>query len=351
MNIAKLDRLARTCASRSDISNLSLAVCQPSAQTFWDFGAPDQPYFIASVTKLFTSAMIMQLCDEGSISLDTRASDIVGRETMSGLNVQNGLDSGPTITISELLGHTSGVPDYFEQGPASAPTVLSAMLNSDRGWTTAELLAIARSMPGQFAPSTPTRAHYSDTNYLLLGLIIEKITGFSYERALETRILTPLNLAQTYLFTEATAERYRAVVPVFHGKAAVHAPRALASFTAEGGIVSTTRDQIRFMQAFVTGELFLPARLAQMTSHWRSVFSPMVPLSYGLGIMRFHIPRWQSPFFAVPSMIGHSGAFGSFLFYVPERDLYVAGTVNQMVPRRLPYPLLVRIVLAAAQRP
>lgn len=323
-----------------------MTVEQPSTGFSWRNGETQRPYFIASITKLFTTALIVQLSEEHKLALDTRASDLLGCDTMAGLNIYDGRDFGSQVTIGELLAHTSGIPDYFEQKRPDGETVLADLLKEDRGRSFEELLSISRSMKGRFAPSTPGKAFYSDTNYMLLGRIVETLAGCSYENALRSRILQPLALEDTWLFTPSRLDRYSDVTAVMYRNTPLHSPKALASFAAEGAIVSTMRDQIRFLRAFVGGELFSKASLERMTAQWRSIFSPLVPLSYGVGVMRFSIPRWQSPFFPVPAMIGHSGVFGAMLFYVPDRDLYIAGTVNQMVPRSLSYRLLVRIALA-----
>lgn len=346
MQKPKLERIATRFANAPGITGLSLAIEQPSTGFSWRCGVERQPYFIASITKLFTTALIMQLCEEQVLSLDTRAADVLGWEVMCGLNIYKGHDFGSKVTIGDLLAHTSGIPDYFEETQPDGRIVLADLLEADRSWSFDELLSICRSMKGHFAPSTPGKAFYSDTNYMLLGRIIEVLSGCSYEDALRERLLEPLALKDTWLFTAATLHRFCEVTAVMYRDRPLYTPRALSSFAAEGAIVSTISDQIRFLRAFVTGELFPKAGLARMTARWHSIFSPWVPLSYGVGVMRFSIPRWQSPFFPVPAMIGHSGAFGTMLFYVPDRDLYIAGTINQMVPRSLPYRLLLGLALA-----
>ena len=98
----------------------------------------------------------------------------------------------------------------------------------------------------KFAPSTPGNAFYSDTNYQLLGAVIEAVTGASYEDALRQRILTPLALAGTYPFTLDTLGRYDSVAAMLYGKQRVAIPQAMASVRADGGIVSTTGDGLTF---------------------------------------------------------------------------------------------------------
>ncbi|WP_263406270.1 serine hydrolase domain-containing protein [Nesterenkonia ebinurensis] len=197
-------------------------------------------------------------------------------------------------------------------------------------------------MPSPFAPSTPGKALYSDINYDLLGRIIEVVASSSYTHAIHQRVIEPLGL-HDWLFAPETLDRYDEVANVLHGRTPLHIPKAMASYPATGSVVSTPADQVRFLRAFITGELFPAHYLAEMTTHGNSVFSRLAPLAYGIGIMRFTTAHWLSPFAQIPEMIGHSGSFGTVLYHTPERDLYISGTVNQMHPRSLPYPLLTRL--------
>lgn len=341
---AKLDRIAARYAAKSKVSAMSFAIEQPATGFTWGYGDIHQPFFIASITKLYTVAMIMQLRDERALTLDTRAAELLGEETMRGLNVHGGHDHGSVITVRELLSHTSGLPDYFEQKHPDGTTVLSNMLRADEGWAFEDLIERVRAMPSPFAPSTPGKALYSDINYDLLGRIIEVATSSSYAHAIRKRVIEPLGL-HDWLFAPGTLDRYDEVASVLHGRTPLHIPKTIAcSFPASGAVVSTPADQVRFLRAFITGELFPAHYLTEMTAHWNSVFSRLEPLDYGIGIMRFTIPRWLSPFAQIPEMIGHSGSFGTVLYHIPERDFYISGTVNQMQPRSLPYPLLTRLV-------
>ncbi len=339
---AKLDRIAARYAAKSKVSAMSFAIEQPARGFSWGYGDVHQPFFIASITKLYTVAMIMQLRDEMALTLDTRAAELLGEETMRGLNVRDGHDYGPTITVGELLSHTSGLPDYFEQKHPDGTSVLSTMLRADQTWTFEDLLERVKAMPSTFTPSTPGKAQYSDINYDLLGRIIEVATSSDYAHAIRKRVIEPLGL-HDWLFAPRTLDRYDQVASVLYGRTPLHIPKTIVSGPASGAVVSTPADQVRFLRAFIAGELFPAHYLTEMTAHWNSVFSRLEPLDYGIGIMRFTTPRWLSPFTTIPEMIGHSGSFGTVLYYTPERDLYISGTVNQMQPRSLPYPLLTRL--------
>ncbi|WP_280424857.1 serine hydrolase domain-containing protein [Nocardia carnea] len=340
----QLDRIAARYATKSAVSDFSAAIEQPSTGFTWGYGNTDQPYFIASITKLYTAAMVMQLRDEGALTLDTRAADILGLDTMRGLVVHNSHDHGPAITVRELLTQTSGIPDYYEQKRPDGTTMAEEMLRVDIARTFEDYLETARNMPSRFAPSTPGRAQYCDTNYQLLGRIIEVATSGGFEVALRRRILEPLHLQHTWLFTPHTLDRYDEVATIRHGHIPLHIPKTIASFPPDGAVVSTVTDQVRFLRAFIAGDLFPSRYITEMTARWHSVFSPFVPIHYGIGMMRYQQPRWQNPFTPAPPMIGHSGAFGTVLYHVPDRDIYLAATVNQMHSVSLSHILLLRLV-------
>jgi CubicO group peptidase (beta-lactamase class C family) len=120
-------------------------------------------------------------------------------------------------------------------------------------------------------------------------------------------------------------------------------PKAMASVRADGGIVSKAHDCLSFLKAFMTGPSF-PVRTSPRCSRNGAASSP--PLEVGVGIMRFALPLYFSPFRPAPSMVGHSGASGAVLFYVPDLDLYISGTVNQIRKRSLSYNVMVRLVFA-----
>ncbi|MGQ4271061.1 serine hydrolase domain-containing protein [Nocardiopsis changdeensis] len=341
---ARLHRIAARYAARPTVSAFAAAIEQPSTGFSWSHGDTERPYFIASITKLYTVAVVMQLRDEGALTLDTPAADLIGADTMRGLNTHGGRDHGPRITVRELLSQTSGIPDYFEQKRPDGTTFLDDVLRADAAWTADELIDMARRLPSPFAPSTPGRAYYSDTNYQLVGRIIETVTSGSQEEALRTRITGPLGLRDTWMLTPDTLDRYGEAAPLLHRRRALHIPRAIASFPPDGAVVSTVSDQLRFLRAFTGGRLFPEHYLAEMTARWNPVFSRLTPIDYGTGIMRFRVPRVLSPFAPVPTMVGHSGAFGNALYHLPGRDLYVAATVNQMEPRSLVHGLVAQLV-------
>ncbi|MEI8102851.1 MAG: serine hydrolase domain-containing protein [Chlorobium sp.] len=341
-----LDELIAKYDARSDTGQVMFALALPRRNWSWKYSSPGSTdhYFIASATKLYVTALIMQLRHEGRLDLDAPATRYLDPSIMDGIHLLRGVDSSRTITVLQLLAHTSGIADYFEQPRSDGSSQYRKCMSHDFGWSFDDVLHITREQltPG-FAPGSPGKAFYSDTNYQLLGAIIESLEEMSYEQVLLRRIIEPLDLAQTYPFTNEIIKRYRDVAPMYFGKRAISIPRAMASVRADGGIVSTASDGIIFLQAFMTGKLFPASFLQEMQRTWNPIFPP---LEYGVGLMRFLLPRYYTLFMEVPPMIGHSGASGALLFYVPTCDLYISGTVNQIKKRSLSYNLMVRLVMA-----
>lgn len=341
----KLTRLLEQYDARPDTNGVCFAFASPQRGWRWEWSSPGSvaQYFIASTTKLYVAALVMQLRAEGQLELDAPAAKYLGHSVMAGIHVLRGVDASDRITIRELLSHTSGIADYFEQRQRDGSTQFGKALQADFAWTFDDVLRITRDeLTPKFAPSTPGKAFYSDTNYQLLGAVVEAITRTSYENALQQRILAPLALADTYPFTLDTLERYDSVSAMLYDKKQVAIPKAMASVRADGGMVSTARDGLVFFDAFMTGRLFPRAYLDEMQRQWNAIFPP---LQYGMGLMRFALPRYYTLFKVVPPMIGHSGASGAVLFYIPALDLYVSGTVNQIKKRSLSYNLLARLVM------
>jgi CubicO group peptidase (beta-lactamase class C family) len=344
---AKLHALLDRYDRRTDTANLAFAVAQPSTGWTWTYGDVNAPYFIASVTKLYTATLVMQLVHQHIVGLDEGISRYLSADLVRGLNASDGVDRSNEVTVRMLLSHTSGIADYFEEKGADGTTTFGRALDGGPGWTTGEAVAIAKAeLRPHFAPGSAGRAFYSDTNYQLLGAIIEGVTGDTYAAALDRGILTPLGLSRTYLFSQATVDRYDTVSPLLMDTTPIRIPQVMASVGADGGIVSTAAETLRFLRAFMAGELFPGDELADMQREWRRIF---FPLHYGMGLMRFSLPRVMTGFRSVPALIGHSGASGAVAFYAPKTDLYVTGTTNQVRKRSLSFQLLTRIVMAAGR--
>jgi D-alanyl-D-alanine carboxypeptidase len=295
-------------------------------------------YFIASTTKLYITAIILKLRETGQLSLDDKISAYLPSNLMNDLHIYKRVDYSDEITIKHLLSHTSGLPDYFEQKKENGQSLKDELISGeDQRWIFEETITISKKMKPHFKPGQKGKAHYSDTNYQLLGKIIEIVTDMTISQALAKYVFKPLGLEKTYLYQDSND-----TVPatVYYKTEPLPIPMAMTSFGPDGGIVSTASESMVFLKAFFNGKLFPKEYLDEMKD-WNKIF---FPLQYGIGIARFKLPRIFLPFKPVPELIGHSGLSGAFAYYCPEKDIYFTGTVNQIHNPGLSYKLMIRIL-------
>ena len=281
------------------------------------------PFRIASITKPFTAAIIVQLVGEGRLSLD----DTLGRhlppdhlDLLPRIHVLDGVSSGERITVRQALTHASGLFDY-----AMSPSYGLA-LAADPGhvWTPREMIegAIAWGTP-HFPPGEGYGYAYSDTGYVLCGLIIEHLDGRPLHESYRARILDPLGLDATYL-EGFEPHRGTAMTHVYEGEFDATPIHGSADW-AGGGLVSTVDDLAVFAQALVQGRVVTPPLLDEML-HWQ--FRTLDPalhtpgyLGYGLGVDA----RDSNGFV----LRGHRGHWGVLMHVDPVSGLTITGTIDQ----------------------
>ena len=227
---------------------------------------------VGSVTKTFVATVVLQLVGEGRLALD----DTVER-WVPGL-----VPGGEAITVRELLNHTSGLFDYIDDGDS---TVVKPFLAGHLSfvWSPRELVGIAVKHPAHFPPGA--RWSYSNTGYVVLGLVVEAVTGDSLANELQRRIFAPLALRRTSF---DSSPRIRGA----HAHGYFHLPkRPLEDVTAlspslgwaAGAVVSTAGDLARFYRALLGGHVLSGELLQQMET---TVSMGIPGEAYGLGLWR-----------------------------------------------------------------
>jgi D-alanyl-D-alanine carboxypeptidase len=338
----RLDALVRRTVDGETVHGIAASIATDDGAFEWTWGAgdlhADSSFFIASTTKLFTTALVLRAVDEGRLRLDDPITRHLPQIVTQGLHTLRGVDHVPAVTIRHLLAHTSGLPDYFQQRRATGRSLQQELMTGkDVGWDLDHVLQNVRAMKPAFAPATPGKAFYSDTNYQLLGAILCAVTGLRYADGVATGLLTRLGLEHTYVYEDPTDTKPK---HLYYGRTPLHIPMAMASFGPDGGIVSTASDLMRFLRAFFGGRLFAPAHLPLILGPWNRIFFPM---QYGVGVMRFKLPRIMSPFTRAPEFLGHSGLSGAFAFHCPAKRLFLCGTVNQITPPSLSFRLMMKL--------
>ena len=268
----------------NDISHLTAGVADQAT------GEPMQPLdrvHIGSITKTFVATVVLQLVAERRLSLH----DSVQR-WLPGVLVGHGYHPD-RITIREFLQHTSGLRDYVNTPGWETPQVL------ERIWRPRQLVAAALRLGPPLSGW-----NYSDTNYILLGMLIRRVTGHTPMAEIQRRILNPLGLRDTSF--PLTSKKIPA--PHAHGYIGTLDVTNLASpsiaWTA-GAMISTVDDVARFYHALLTGKLLPPAEQHELLSTIPvNDIGELFPEHYGLGIYRVHLPcgtTW-----------GHDGGYPGF---------------------------------------
>ncbi len=230
----------------------------------------DHAFRVGSITKTFVSTVALQLAAEGTLGLD----DSIER-WLPGL-----VPNGQAITLRQLLNHTSGIYNYTEDQALFG----SLTRNPRRVLTPVELVAVATKHGPNFSPGRSWS--YSNTGYILLGLVIEKATATSLEQELRERIFEPLGLTRTSFPAAPTLPRPFAhgylplLVPMPNGKPVDVTAWNPSWAWAAGALVSTAGDLARFYAALVRGELLPTEQLREMKTAVPSNGSSQ----YGLGL-------------------------------------------------------------------
>ena len=287
----------------------------------------DSQYFMASVTKLYITTVVMCLIEEGRIELEDKISNYLPEELMEGLHVLKGVDYSGDITVKHLLSNTSGIPDYFFHKQPDGKSSASELLEGkDSSWHLDKTITLIKELTPNFVPGKKGKARYSDTNYQLLGRVIETITGIDMGGVFQEFIFDELGLNHTYAYTDS---RDTKPVPFYYKSKKLWLPNYLASITPEGGIVSTAEEAMIFLKEFFRGHFF-PKEKIEDLKEWNLILPPPSLFFYGIGLEKLFIPRIVSPFKPITEILGFWGQTGSFAWYHPDTDLYFTGTTNQI---------------------
>lgn len=285
----------------------------------------EDKYFIASVTKMYITVLVMKLIDEGKLSLEDKISKYLSSDLCSKLHVFKGVDYSDQLTIKHLISNTSGIPDYFFHKQENGRTVADDLLEGkDEAWPLERTIGLIKGLKPKFKPGT--KAAYSDSNYQLLGKIIEEVSGLSIPEIMKTYIFDPLGLKNTYVYQDISDNM---PAPFYYGSKKLWLPNYMTSIGPEGGIVSTVDEVMVFLKAFFGGIFFPKEKIANL-KEWKMIFPPPGLFQFGIGLEKLWIPRIMFPFKYPGEILGFWGQTGTFAFYNPKTDLYFCGATNQV---------------------
>lgn len=310
---ARIDTLITRQMRARHIPGLSLAVVRDGRVVYakgygeanieWHAPAtPETVYLLASVTKQFTATAIMMLVGEGKV----RLTDTIGTYVTAAPSWKN-------ITIRHLLTHTAGLKDRFEFAP-------DGRMYMD--YSTEQMLEAARKTPVDFAPGASWQ--YSDQGYFLLGAVVERASGKSYEQFLRERIFAPLGMTSTGV------HNWREIIPnradgysLFGDKVIGSRRRYQFSIASHYGVQSTVRDLARYDSALSAGTLVPATMLAEMWTPARlsnGQGADYSGIGYGYG--------WFLERFRGHPIVQHGGSTGTCIYKLPEEKTSVILLTN-----------------------
>ncbi|WP_246124791.1 serine hydrolase domain-containing protein [Algibacter pacificus] len=287
----------------------------------------NHPFYTASITKMFTATSIGILKDQKKLNFQDRIAQYLPDTLIKHLHVLDYKEYSRDITIAQLLQHTSGLPDYFTDETIDAsPNIINQLLvDTNKIWLPQEMIEFTKEkMKPHFNPGQGY--NYTDTEYVLLALIIEKVSGLSYNAFLNKHIFQPLGMDGSYINLKSKPLKNQLPVAEFYvGDMVLSSIQSLSADWGGGGLVSTTQDLIRFFKAFNEDEIVKNnTRLAMQSWVYETE-----NMQYGFGIRQVTIKDIKDEGKNL-MLIGHTGSTASFLWYCPELDTYIAGTLNQL---------------------
>lgn len=282
---------------------------------------PDDQFRTASSAKMMLATLTLKLAEMGLVDLDTPIAEYLYPEIMDGLHIYEGIDYSDQLTTRHLLHHTSGLADNWDDERDEGHFLHMVLeIDPDRFWEPEETIVyVKENLPPLFAPGEDV--HYSDINFQLAGLVIESITGEQLHEVYREYLFEPLGMEHTYM------ELREKPHPSLPGRTLSHVyyegfdytnNRAISADWAGGGLVTTTTDMNRFMNAFVKNEIFSNSQTREAMFDWMEWTET---IDYGLGIMRIQgktLTIW-----------GHLGVGNAMMFYWPDGDVILTGTLNQ----------------------
>lgn len=288
----------------------------------------DNQYKIASITKTMTAVVILQLQEEGKLNITDPISKYLSDSKvvrLSELHYFNGISYGPSITLKQLLQHKSGLADIFTD--AAFRFYLNEYLNKEQTWNSEKLMSryykYGLNKRTHFAPDSGY--YYSDVNYFLLGLIIEKLSGESLSQQFRKRIFEPLQMSQTYFEYYEPEVGSGKMAHSFLGKRDITNTLNTSYDWAGGGVVSTNADLANFLRGIFEGKLYKrDSTLQIMTTMLPHTLKSGRISYYGMGLYQYT--------FNGEIYYGHGGFWGSIIAYNPAKKIIFCGSVNQVNP-------------------
>jgi D-alanyl-D-alanine carboxypeptidase len=317
-------------SSETDFPGTAFSVSQPGLGT-WAGAAGEaetathtsmkagDTFRAGSIMKPFVAVVVLQLVEEGKLGLDDRLTAVLPER------VVDRVANGPRITVRMLLNHTSGIANYADESFDR-----SVLADPHRRWTVGDFLDLAAAKQPTSAPGA--KYSYANTNYNLLGLVIEQATGEPWRQAVRDRVIDQLGLEHTSLPEPGgtasggvSAHGYNVVDGKLRDVTEIDT--SMADAAGGDALVTTTADLSRFLTALLAGDLFKERKTLREMKTWVKASDGAGLTGYGLGLERYEFPGGVE-------LIGHVGSTAGYfavMFRLPAQRLDVSMVMTSQV--------------------
>ena len=316
--LQKIDQMLQKAASKNTAADTQVRIYSDKLGIDYRFASKgSRPYHGASIGKVFVAVLLLKMVNEQKLSLDQPIHELLDVKDLKELFVVNGKDHSNEVTIRQLAMHTSGLNDYFESKSSRDSNFIDQIISEpDHFWTPDELLDFTRQY--QKAVARPgEKFFYSDTGYILLGKILEKVCGISYGGILSKYNFEPLGMKDSYLYGYSGSTTTKTMAPLFVSGVDVSKMQSLSCDWSGGGVVTTTDDLLLFQTALHQGKLGdLLSEQAGFPNKFRG------GMHYGFGMMELHFNEFFFLLRGMPNMKGHIGITSTHMFYDDVNDVH-----------------------------
>jgi D-alanyl-D-alanine carboxypeptidase len=307
---------------------------------------PKQAFHSASVGKLATAYVIIRLIEKNKLSFDTRIDTMLDAKLLNNLFVFKGIDYANEVTIFHLLEHTSGINDYFEGITIDKKSILEKVIGEpDHFFTPKELIQFTAN--NQKAVGKPGEKFlYSDTGYILLGLIIEKIKNKHFFEVLREEVFNPLGMKDTGLVGYDPIAKQDQLAPVMVKHHDIRLFKSLSIDFSGGGLFTTLEDLSKLVNGLTNRQFISQAsfnKMATFNHHFKA------GMFYGLGLMELRFEKFFFLLKGLPRFYGHLGVLGVHAWVDPKTGDTIIINVSDMRKMVASFNLLISLAMAMKQ--
>jgi D-alanyl-D-alanine carboxypeptidase len=307
---------------------------------------PKQKFHSASVGKLATAYIIIRYIDRQLISFDTPIHSILDAEILHSLYVFQGTDYADKVTIFHLLGHTSGINDYFEGITDDRKSILDIVIQKPDHFFTPEELVQYTATKQEAVGKPGDKYLYSDTGYILLGLIIEQLAKKPFFEVLREEVFNPLGMKETGLIGYDPIAKQDYSAPVIVKKQDIRLYKSLSIDFSGGGLLTTLEDLSKLVNGLTNRQFISQAsfnKMATFNHHFKA------GMFYGLGLMELRFEKFFFLLKGLPRFYGHLGVLGVHAWVDPKTGDTIIINVSDMRKMVASFNLLISLAMAMKQ--